>query len=101
MLRTSRELIAKVLNMFKILCDFFRQNMSQDCRVTVVRQSYDVHASVANMSGRNFVEFTMQKFRDSRTIVARMPYDSRATVLATIWRENKSMRHSYECREPL
>ena len=75
MLRTSRELVAKVLNIF------FRQNMSQDCRVTVVQQSYDVHASVANMSPRNFGEFTMRKFRDSRTIVARMQYNSRATVV--------------------
>ena len=75
--------------------------MSQDCRVTVVRQSYDVHASVTNMSPQNFGEFTMRKCRDSRTIVVRMPYDSRATVLATIWRENKTERHSYECRETL
>ena len=95
-MRTSRELVAKVLNMLKnFMRLFFRQNMSQDCRVTVVRQSFDVHASVANMSPRNFGKFTMRKFRDSRTLVVRMPYDSRATVLATIWRENKTKRHSY------
>ena len=73
--------------------------MSQDCRLTVVRHLHDAHASVANMSPRNFGEFKMRKFRDSRTIVVRMPYDCRATVLATIWRENKTKRHSYECSE--
>ena len=91
MLRTSRELVAKVLNMFKNCMRIFRQNISQDCRANVVRQSYDVQASVANMSPRNFGEFTMRKFR----------VDSRATVLATIWRENKTKRHSFECRETL
>ena len=73
MLRTSRELVAKVLNMFKNLMRFFfRQNMSQDCRKTVVRQSHDIHASVANMSPRNFGKFTKRKFRDSRTIVSKL-----------------------------
>ena len=77
--------------------------MSQVCRATVVRQSYDVHASVANMSPRDFGEFTMPKIRDTRTIVVRMPLDRRATVLTTIWRENKLsdirtnfVRHSHE-----
>ena len=90
-LRTSRELVAKVLNMFKKFMRFFF--FGKTCRKTVVRQSYDVHASVANITPQNFGEFIMLKFRDSRTIVVRMPYDSRETVLATIWRENKTKQH--------
>ena len=58
---------------------FFHQNMSQDCRATVVQQSYEVLESVANMSPQNFGEFTMRKFCDIRTIVVLMSYD-RATV---------------------
>ena len=77
------EMVAKVLNMFKNFMRFF------------------VHASVANMSPRNVGEFTMRKLRDTRKIVVRMPLDRRATVLATIWRENKTKRHSYEFRETL
>ena len=55
---------------------FFHQNMSQDCRATVVRQSYDVRASVANLSPLNFGEFTLRKFRNTRTNVVRQSLDS-------------------------
>ena len=73
-----------------------------------MRRSRDVRASVANLSPRNFGEFTMRNFRDTRTNVARVSHDGRTTVarqscenLATIWRENKTKRHSYECRATL
>ena len=74
------------------------------------RLSCDVRASVANLSPRNFGKFTMQNFRDTRTHVARVSHDGRATVLrkplaktscenlATSWREKKTKRHSHECR---
>ena len=66
-----RELVAKVPNMFKFFMRFFCcLNMSQDCRAIVWRQSYDVRANVANMPQRNFGEFTMRKFLDTRIIVA-------------------------------
>ena len=78
--------------------------MSRDC----CSKSYDIHASVANLSPRNFGEFTMRQFRDTRTNVVRMPPDSRATVLrkhannlrlsGKKWQENKSKRHSYVVR---
>ena len=96
MSRTSRELVAKVLNMFKNWMRFFSQNISQDCRATVVRGLRDVRANVANLSPRNFGEFTMRNFRDTRTNVVRVSHDGRATVLrqhaknSTIWRENKT-----------
>ena len=66
----------------KILCKFFPQNISQDTpttlvRQTVMRQSYDVPASVTNLSRQNFGEFTMQKFRDTHTNVVQMSYKSR------------------------
>ena len=44
----SCELVVKVLNMFENFMQIFAQNISQDCRATVVRQSYDIRASVAN-----------------------------------------------------
>ena len=96
-----RELIAKLFNMLKNFMRFFLPNISQDCRATVVRWSRDVRASVANLSPRNFGEFTMRNFcvlvrmsRKCRTTVARQSCEN----LATIWRENKTKRHSYECR---
>ena len=74
MLRTSRELVAKVLNMFKNWMRFFFPKY-------FARLSRDVRANVANLSPRNFVEFTMQNFRDTRTNVVRVSHDGRATVL--------------------
>ena len=79
------------------------------------RLSCDVRASVANLSPRNFGEFTMRTFRDTRTNVVRMSHESRASVaqrsrdslektcehLWTIWRENKTKQHSYKCRATL
>ena len=62
-----------------------------------MRLSRDIRASVANLSPRNFGEFTMRNFRDTRTTVARQSCEN----LATIWRENKTKRHSYECRATL
>ena len=62
-----------------------------------MRRSRDVRASVANLSPRNFGEFTMRNFCDTRTNVARVSHDGRATI----WRENKTKRHSYECRATL
>ena len=82
MSRTSRELVAKVLNMFKNWMRIFPQNISQDCRATVVRRSRDVRANVAKLSPRKFGEFTiMRNFRDTRTNVVRVTHDGRATVL--------------------
>ena len=74
--RTGREVFQHVST-----CEFFLQNISQDCRATVVRRSRDVRASVANLSPRNFGELTMRNFRDTRTNVARVSHDGRATVL--------------------
>ena len=64
----------------------------------------DVRASVVNLSPQNFGKFTMQNFLDTRSNVVQVSYDCHATVLrktcehlATIWRENKTKIHSYEC----
>ena len=102
MSRNSRELVAKVLNMFKnwmrILFPKYFARLSRDGRATVARRSRDVCANVANLSPRNFGEFTiMGDFRDTRTYVcrasvARRSRDSLETTCekrATIWRENK------------
>ena len=93
-----RELVAKVPNMFNFFMRFFCLNMSQDCR-----------ANVANMPQRNFGEFTMRKFLDTRIIVVWMSYSSRATILrihANISRlsgeklkqgDMNVTRHAHEC----
>ena len=80
--------------------------------MTVVRRSFDVRANVANLSPRNFGEFTMRNFRDTRTNVVRVSHDGRATVLRqhaknsrlsgekiklSVIRTNV-VRHSHECR---
>ena len=73
--RTSRELVAKVLNMFKNFMRIFSPKY-------FARLSRDGRASVANMSPRNFGEFTMRNFRDTRTNVVRVSHNGRATVLS-------------------
>ena len=114
--RTSREQVAKVLNMFKnwmrIFFPKYFARLSRDCRATIARQSRDVRANVANLSPRNFGEFTMRNFRDTRTNVVRVSHDGRATVLRqhaktsrlsgekiklSVIRTNVE-RHSHECR---
>ena len=65
----------------KILCEFFHQNISRDCRATVVPLSSDIRASVVNLSPPNSDEFTMQNFCDTPTNVVRVSYDGRVTVL--------------------
>ena len=116
MSQTSRELVAKVLNMFKnwmrIFSPKYFARLSRDCRATVVRRSRDVRANVANLSPRNFVEFIMRNFRDTRTNVVRVSHEGRATVLRqhaknsrlsgekiklSVIRTNV-VRHSHECR---
>ena len=102
---TCRELVAKVLNMFKNWMRFFPPKY-------FARLSRDVRANVANLSPRNFGEFTMRNFRDARTNVVRVSHDGRATVLRqhaknsrlsgekiklSIIRTNV-VRHSHECR---
>ena len=67
-----RDIVAKVLNMFKNNCANFSPKYSQTRRKTVARQSYNVLASVANFSPQNFNKFTMRQFHDIRTNVIRM-----------------------------
>ena len=93
-----RELVAKVLNMFK---NFMRIFFAKIFRKTVARLSCDVRVSVANLSPRNFGEFKMRNFRDTRTNVVRPSRDSLEKTcehLATIWLESKTKRMSRDCR---
>ena len=87
---------------FKILCEFFNQNISQECC-----------ESVSNLSPRNFgkLNFTMQNFRDTCTNVLRVSHDSCTTVLrkhAKLAQQSGEkiklsdirtnvMRHSHKC----
>ena len=111
--RTSRELVAKVLNMFKNwMLIFFpkyfarpsRTRRSCDSRATFVRQSRDVRATVARRScecrepvAAKFWRIYNEKFSrhsyECRASVAQRSRDSLETTcekLATIWRENKT-----------
>ena len=55
MSRTSLELVAKDLNMFKYFVRFvFRQNIRANIRELVARLSHDVRASVVNLSPLRF-----------------------------------------------
>ena len=95
--QTSCKLVATFLNMFKNFMRIFSPKY-------FARLSRDVRASVANLSPRNFGEFTMRNFCDTRTNVARVSHDGprqSCENLATIWRENKTKRHLYECRAAL
>ena len=75
--RTSRELVAKFFNMLKNFMRIF----SPKYFARLSRQLRDVRASVANLSPRNFGDFTMRNFRDTRMNVARVSHDGRTTVL--------------------
>ena len=70
--RTSRELVAKVLNMFKnwmrIFFPKYFARLSRDCRATVVRRSCECRESVA----ATFWRITMRNFCDIRTNVVRV-----------------------------
>ena len=107
--RTSRELVAKFLNMLKILWELIRQNISQDCRATVVRRScecrelvaakfwriynakfsrhsYECRASVARRSRDSLAKTSRLsgekiKLSDIRTNGVRQSHESRATVV--------------------
>ena len=105
MSRTSRELVAKVLNMFKNWMRIFFPKY-------FARPSRDVRANVANLSPRNFGEFTMRNFCDTRTNVMRVSHDGRTTVLRQHAKNSRLsgekiklnvihtnvVRHSHECR---
>ena len=77
--------------MFKNFIRFlFRQNISQDCRATVVRRSCECHEPVAAKFWRIYNAKFLRHSDDS--------FEKPCEHLATIWRENKTKRHSYECR---
>ena len=107
--RTSRELVAKVLNMFKNFMRIFSTKyfarLSREFRATVARRSCEeCREPVAAKFWRlNNAKFSRHSF-ECRASVARRSRDSLETTcenLATIWRENKTKRHSYECRATL
>ena len=88
--RTSRELVAKFFNMLKNFMRIFSPKyfarVSRTCRREILANlECEIFATLVRMS------------RECRTTVARQSCKN----LATIWRENKTKRHSYECRATL
>ena len=99
--RTSRELVAKIFNMLKNFMRIFSQKylarLSRDGRVTFVRVPRTCRCEIlANLLCEIFATLVRMS-RECRTTVARQSCEN----LATIWRENKTKRHSYECRATL
>ena len=99
--RTSRELVAKFLNMLKNFMRIFSPKyfarQSCDGRATFVRVSRTCRREIlANLQCKIFATLVRMS-RECRTTVVRQSCEN----LATIWRENKTKRHSYECRATL
>ena len=100
-LRTSRELVAKFLNMLE---NFMGINspkhfarLSCDGRATFVPVSRTCRREIlANLQCRIFATLVRMSC-ECRTTVARQSCKN----LETIWRENKTKRHSYEWRATL
>ena len=99
-----RELVTKFLNLFKNFMRVFSPKYFARVLTRLSRYSWDVRESVANSSPQNFGKFTMQNFCDARMNDVRVWYEVRATVLrkkcehlTTIWRENKTKQHSFQC----
>ena len=105
---TSRELVAKVSNMFKNFIRTFSPKyvaiLSRDCRATVVRRLCKCRKRVAAKFRRIHDAKISQDSYEWRSNIVRQSRDSLEKTcehLATVWRENKTKRHSYECRETL
>ena len=101
MSRTSRELIAKFFNMLKNFMRIFSPKyfarLSRDSRATFVRVSRTCRREIlANLQCEIFATLVRMS-RECRLTVARQSCEN----LATIWQENKTKRHSYECRATL
>ena len=104
MSRTSRELFAKFLNVEKFYANFFSKIFHKtvarllcDGQATFVRVSRTCRCEIlANLQCEIFATLVRMS-RECRTTVARQSCEN----LATIWRENKTKRHSYECHATL
>ena len=107
--RTSRELVAKFLNMFK---NFMGINspkhfarLSRDCRATVVRRSCECRELVAAKFWRIYnAKFSRHSY-ECRASVARRSRDSLAKTSRLSCEKMKlsdirtnGVRHSHECR---
>ena len=107
--RTSRELVAKFLNMFK---NFMGINspkhftrLSRDCRATVVRRSCECRELVAAKFWRIYnAKFSRHSY-ECRASVARRSRDSLAKTSRLSGEKMKlsdirtnGVRHSHECR---
>ena len=107
--RTSRELVAKFLNMFKNFMRFFSPKyfarLSRDCRATVARRSCECRELVAAKFWRIYnVKFSRHSY-ECRASVARWSRDSLAKTSRLSGEKIKLsdirtnvVRHSHECR---
>ena len=96
-LRTSHKRFVKVLNNFlKILCDFFfarifRKTVAQwlcECREPVAAIFWQIYNAKISRHWYKCLASVVQRSCDS--------LEKTCEHLATIWRENKTKRHSYK-----
>ena len=74
--RTSREHVAKFLNRFQKICKCFRQNISQDCRATVVIMKMKI-SHIRGKVVRHSPECLATVVRQSRGIFSKLDRNSR------------------------
>ena len=103
--RTSRELVAKFLNMLNNFLGIFLQNISQDCRATFMRVSRTCRREIlANLQCESFAALVRMS-RECCTTVARRSRDGLAKTSRLSGEKIKLSdirtnvaRHSHECR---
>ena len=101
MSRTGREVFQHVEKFYaNFFSKIFRKTVARlscDGRATFVRVSRTCRREIlADLQCEIFATLVRMS-RECRTTVARQSCEN----LATIWRENKTKRHSYECRATL
>ena len=99
--RTGREVFKHVEKFYaNFFSKIFRKTVARlscDGRATFVRVSKTCRRKIlANLQCKIFATLVRMS-RECRMTVARQSCEN----LATIWRENKTKRHSYECRATL
>ena len=99
-----RELVAKVLNMFKNFMRIFSPKyfarLSCDCHATVAERLCVCREPVAAKFRRIYnVKFSRHSYECCASVARRScdSFEKTCEYLATIWRENKTKQHSYEC----
>ena len=103
--RTSRELVASFLNMFKNFMRFFSPKyfarLSRDSRATFVRVSRTCRREILTNSQCEIFATLVLMSCECHVRRSRDSLEKTCEHLATNCQENKTKRHLYECRATL